>query len=207
MTCAEVREAAAELVLGTLDGSARAAVVTHLAACPACRAEVESLTRVTDALWLSAPEAEPSPGFETRVLRAYGGEPARPRRALRRVLAAAAAVALLAAGIAVGSLRTARPAQAAGAMLDQTHAPVGHAVVAAGAVPYLFVTVDSWAHSGDYVVEVVRHDGSHVAVAPIHLDGGRGAAGARLPVPYRDVRAVWVSDPAHLEWCGFVLPG
>jgi anti-sigma factor RsiW len=200
-----VREAAAELVLGTLDGSQRAAVVGHLATCAACRTEVEELTRVTDALWLSAPEAEPGPGFETRVLRALGGEPARTRGALRRVLAVAAGILLLVAGMAVGSVRTARPAQAAGPMLDESRAPVGHAVVAAGAVPYVFVTVDSWGHSGDYVVEVVRDDGSHVAVAPIHLAGGRGAAGARLPVPYRDVRAVWVTDAAHVEWCGFRL--
>ena len=67
MTCAEVREAAAELVLGTLDGERRAATAAHLATCAACRSEVEDLTRVTDALWLVAPEAEPPAGFESRV--------------------------------------------------------------------------------------------------------------------------------------------
>jgi hypothetical protein len=54
-------------------------------------------------------------------------------------------------------------------------------------------------------VEVIRGDGSHVAVAPIRLTGGRGAAGGPLPVPYRDVRAVWVTDAAHTEWCAFRL--
>jgi hypothetical protein len=52
----------------------------------------------------------------------------------------------------------------------------------------------------------VRADGSHVAVAPIHLGAdGRGEAGGRLTVPFRDVRAVWVTDTAHTEWCAFRL--
>lgn len=201
MTCAEVRDAAVELVLGTLDGSRRGEVVAHLASCADCRAEVESLTRVTDALWLVAPEAEPGEGFESRVLRATV-----PRRGwARRALAVAAVLVALVGGLVLGSVRTARPALAEGPMLDAGRARVGRAVVAAGTVPYVFVSVDAWGHSGDYVVEVVRADGSHVAVTPIHLDGGRGAAGGRLPVPYRDVRAVWVTDAAHSEWCAYRL--
>jgi anti-sigma factor RsiW len=199
VTCAEVREAAAELVLGALDGSRRGLVVAHLAGCAGCRAEVEELTRVTDALWLAVPEAEPPAGFETRVLRRTA------RRPWRRVLLAAAAVLLVAAGAVLGSLRAAPPATAAsGPMLDESRAPVGTAVVGHSSV---FVTVDGWGESGDYVVEVVRRDGTHVAVAPIRVDGGRGQAGGRLTVPYGDVRAVWVTDPAHTEWCAYRLPG
>jgi anti-sigma factor RsiW len=199
VTCGEVREAAAELVLGTLDGSRRGAVVAHLASCAGCRAEVEELTRVTDALWLAVPEAEPPAGFETRVLRRTA------RRPWRRVLLAAAAVLLLLAGVVVGSVGASRPASAAsGPMVDQGRARVGTAVVGRS---YVYVAVDSWGESGDYVVEVVRRDGTHVAVAPIRVDGGRGQAGGRLTVPYGDVRAIWVTDPAHTEWCAYRMPG
>jgi hypothetical protein len=117
-------------------------------------------------------------------------------------------VLLVAGGVVAASLRGPASARAAGPMLDTARARVGHAVVAApsgGAPAYVFVTVDAWGESGDYEVEVIRRDGTHVAVAPIHLTGGRGEAGGRLPVPYGDVRAVWVTDPAHTEWCAFRL--
>lgn len=206
MTCAEVREAAAELVLGTLDGERRAATAAHLATCAACRREVEELTRVTDALWLVAPEAEPPAGFESRVLRAAG----RPRRRTRgRVLLVAAALVLVAAGVVAGQAggsRQARPAPlAAGRMYDTAHAAVGRAVVSGGTPAFVYVALDDWGHDGEYLVEVIRRDGTHVPVGPIHLTAGRGSAGGPLPVPYDDVRAVWVTDPEHTEWCGFRL--
>jgi hypothetical protein len=208
VTCDEVRDAAAELVLGTLDGERRAAVVAHLPGCAACRADVEALADVADALWLAAPEAEPPAGFEVAVLRSVRGGRRRGSARARRLLAAAAAVLLLAAGVAAGSLRGA-PAtrQAAGPMLDTGRHPVGHAVVSGGDPAYVYVTVDAWGDGGDYVVEVIRDDGAHVRVAPIHLAAGRGSAGGPLPVPYGDVRAIWVTDAAHTEWCAFRLPG
>jgi anti-sigma factor RsiW len=198
VNCAEVRESAAELVLGTLDGERRAHVVAHLASCAACRAEVADLTRVTDALLLAAPEAEPPAGFESRVLAR-----ARPRRGALapRLLAAAAAVAVLA--VALVAVRPAREHEVAGPMRDRSRAVVGHVVVSGGMPAYVYVTVDRWGDSGDYVVEVVRRDGGHVAVTPIHLTAGRGSAGGPLPVAFADVRAVWVTDPAHGEWCAF----
>ncbi len=199
MTCAEVREHAAELVLGTLDGETRALVVGHLASCASCRAEVADLTRVTDALWLTAPEAEPPAGFESRVLRAV-----RPRRRLwsPRLLATAAAVLVFAAAFVVVARPSGAP-EAAGAMLDRSRTAVGHAVVHGGSPSYVYVTLDHWGDGGDYVVEVIRKDGSHVVVTPIHLTGGRGSAGGPLPVAFGDVKAVWVTDRAHTEWCAF----
>jgi hypothetical protein len=90
-------------------------------------------------------------------------------------------------------------------MLDGHATRVGSAVVAGGSPAYVYVTLDGWGASGDYLVEVIRGDGTHVRVAPIHLDAGRGSAAAPLPVPYREVRAVWVTDAAHTEWCAFRL--
>lgn len=201
MNCAEVREHAAELVLGTLDGPTRAAVVTHLASCAACRDEVASLARVADALWLAAPEAEPSAGFETRVLDAVSA----PRRTWPvRWLAAAAVLVLVAVGLVLASSRSA-PARAAGPMRAQDHSVVGHAVVSGGTPAYVYVSVDGWGESGSYVVEVVRRDGTHVPVAPIRISGGHGAAGGPLPVAFGEVRAVWVTDAGHQEWCAYRL--
>jgi anti-sigma factor RsiW len=197
VTCAEVRENAAEYVLGTLDGADRAAVAGHLAACAGCRAEVESLARVTDTLWTGSPEAEPSAGFESRVLRAVR----RPRRRVARWAVALAAAAAL-AGLGVVVRPAPRPV-AAGALLDGSRTVVGHASVSGGATPYVHVAVDDWGHDGEYLVEVVRRDGTFARVAPITLAGGRGVAGGPLPVPYADVRAVWVTDAAHEEWCAF----
>jgi anti-sigma factor RsiW len=203
MTCTEVREQVPEYVLGTLDGAARATVAAHLLGCPACRAEAESVARATDALWALAPEAEPPAGFESRVLRAVA--PRRSRRPARWAAALAAAAALVLTGFLARPLPSARPV-AAGAMVDDRRAVVGHAAVSGGALPYVHVAVDGWGNDGEYVVEVVRADGSFVRVAPIRLVGGRGVAGAPLPVPYADVRAVWVTDAAHTEWCAFRVP-
>ena len=39
--CAALREVAADLALGALDGSARGEALAHVARCPACRAHVQ----------------------------------------------------------------------------------------------------------------------------------------------------------------------
>jgi anti-sigma-K factor RskA len=108
LTCAAVRELAAELALDVLDGDERAAALAHLQTCAECRDEVASLTRAGDELFLLVPEATPAPGFEQRVLDrlAEPGGPSRargpvlPRRAQRRrrLLAAAAALAAVVLG-------------------------------------------------------------------------------------------------------------
>ena len=207
MTCAEVRENAAEYVLGTLDGVERAALVAHLASCAACRADIASLSRVTDALWLTAPAEEPPEGFESRVLgavRRRAGAGARAGRPwLRTALLAAAAVLLVLAGVALSPTRA--RTVAAGPMLDRARSVVGHAAVSGGTEPYVHVSVTDWGESGTYWVDVLRDDGTFARVAPITLTHGRGTAGGPLPVPYGDVKAVWVTDAAHTEWCSFRL--
>jgi hypothetical protein len=121
MTCADVQEVAPELALDLLTGPERAAALTHLAGCAACRSDVASLTDVGEAMLSIAPEVPPSAGFESRVisrisaLRTGGGPsagagpgpvadpgpghvsdpgpgPGRRRRPGRRVVVAAAAV-------------------------------------------------------------------------------------------------------------------
>jgi hypothetical protein len=69
-TCAWVREAAPEFVLGTLDGFERVDLVDHISQCARCREDISALsTSINDLAVLAEPMA-PSPGFEERVLAA-----------------------------------------------------------------------------------------------------------------------------------------
>lgn len=77
LACEDVRAEAAELALGILPGARRAACLEHLEHCPACRRLVDELAQTADSLLVLAPRAEPSAGFEERVLAAL---PPRPRQ-------------------------------------------------------------------------------------------------------------------------------
>jgi hypothetical protein len=57
------------LALG-LGGPEEAARVGHIAVCATCAAQLEDLVAVAGTLSLLAPEADPPPGFEGRVLEA-----------------------------------------------------------------------------------------------------------------------------------------
>lgn len=103
MTCAEVHDLAAELALGGVAGSERAAALAHLARCDACRTLVDQLARAADNLLLLTPAVEPPPGFESRVLaRIAAAEPVPLRPSRRRLWLGVAAVALVAAMSGVG---------------------------------------------------------------------------------------------------------
>src|SRR3954447_12051519 len=100
------------LALGLLDPAHTRAVEEYLAACPACRRDLEDLTAVTHLLGEVPPEAllEGPPDGDLvlrRTLRQMRVEAAaeRRRRFVPRVAAAVAAVAVLAGGgVAAGRL-------------------------------------------------------------------------------------------------------
>jgi len=96
LDCPEVRAQLPEFVLGVLDGDARADVVAHIDHCAACRGQVTELSETADAVLLLAPEAEPPPGFERRVVTHLfdGRRVSRWRTAKIVALVAAAAVIL-----------------------------------------------------------------------------------------------------------------
>ena len=102
MSCAEVRELAAELALGILSGAERAEVLLHVNGCSRCQAYVAELTEAADAIPQLAPEAEPPPGFEARVLQRLG---AGERRSRRRWIAAVASVAAAAMIVSITVVR------------------------------------------------------------------------------------------------------
>src|SRR5215468_3198036 len=101
-SCAQFREVAPELALGVLGGAERAEAIIHANGCARCQALVTELTEVADALPLLAPEREPPPGFEQRVLAAGR---ARRRRVTRRWFASVAAVAAAAAILSITIVR------------------------------------------------------------------------------------------------------
>jgi hypothetical protein len=73
MNCHPTRETFAEYLLGDLDPSALAEVQTHLASCPACREELESLSAVWAKLGV-LPREQPGPDLRRRfygMLEAY----------------------------------------------------------------------------------------------------------------------------------------
>src|SRR5919197_3653345 len=72
MGCDQVRELASELALGIAAGEERDRALRHLSSCPACRRLVAELSSVGDELLLLAPEHQPPPELESRVLADFG---------------------------------------------------------------------------------------------------------------------------------------
>src|SRR3954468_21182393 len=91
--CAEVRGLIPELAMGVAPGDERAAALTHIETCADCRQVLEDTSATVDELLLLAPEHEPPPGFDARVIESVS--PARPRRwNVSKGLLAAAAIVL-----------------------------------------------------------------------------------------------------------------
>ena len=100
--CAEVRDLAPELAVNIVGGPERAEALDHMSECGPCRAYVAELAEAADALTLLAPEAEPPPGFERRVIAAIG---AGRRRSWRRLAMVAASVAAATAIVSIVGVR------------------------------------------------------------------------------------------------------
>ena len=157
MGCEQVRELAPELALGIAAGDERDSALRHLGGCAACRQLVSELSAVGDELLLLAPEREPPPGFESRVLGAIA-EPPRPRRRLQ---------ALAGGGLAPAGWMRARhwAAVAAGAVL----------VAALGAGSVYRATAGDRQLADSYRAVLSEGQGSAFAAAP--LQGSRGRVG------------------------------
>jgi anti-sigma factor RsiW len=114
MNCEELRENLAAWLDGELDTPRADAASRHAASCAACAARADALRKTVEACRTWA-DAEPPAGLAWRAARAAG--PVRVRaRVWRMGLAAAAAVALLAAGL----------------LIFRTEAPKGPAVASSG---------------------------------------------------------------------------
>lgn len=195
--CAELREVAPELALGAVSGDERAQAVAHLTTCPACRQLVNDLTRVADDLLLVAPEVEPPPGFESRVLARLGDEMKPRRRAWRSLAAVAAAAALVVFGGVVGATlvddgERAQPVRTALAISASGRSTCR--VVLTGEDPTsLVVSLDGPpGTSFGYVVEAQPAKGKPVPVGEFRLNDGHGILATTVDLDADDVRSVRV---------------
>src|SRR3954468_13552994 len=220
MTCEQTRNLASELALGIADGAERAAALEHLAGCAECRRAVAELSEVTDELLLRAPEREPPPGFESRVLAQLVPAPParrrrwRPARALL-VLAPAAVTAAIAAVVVLGATSDDRRlagqyrealAVAHGSSFEAArlrapgNVPAGVVYAYRGRPSWLFVYLYSGHRSEQYRPELALRSGHRVAVPAFRIDPAPGSGGRTIAVDLHDVASVRLvgADPGDV---------
>ena len=214
LDCSDVRDAAPEFALGVLDGDARADVVLHLDRCPACRTVVAELAETADAIALLAPEAEPPPGFEQRVLEAVAGAERRRRWRTAKLVAVVAAAAAIVSVVGVRvidetrgpSTSVAAPALASVPMVGADGQRVGRLdVVDDGTVASLSLTVGYALADGEYRVVLVDGDGARQGLGTVRVVSGSGSwsGSARLGSTAAKLALV---DPTGRERCWAELP-
>jgi predicted anti-sigma-YlaC factor YlaD len=197
--CEDIRMELAEFALGTLSGRDRAQVLEHLDSCPGCSAEMASLSSVADSMLQLAPEADPTPGFELRIVERLNVEtPHRSRRRVRGIAQLAAAAVLLAAlgvggGFVLGNHRGASPSTA---LLAPNGRDLGQVFVTTGSPSWIYMIVgdDNW--SGVVSCRVVLKNGVTETVGSFALAGGYGAWSAEVNAAGSQVKTAQVVD-AH----------
>jgi hypothetical protein len=199
MDCTELETVAAELALGIADGAERAAALSHLARCPACRALLDDLVSVADGLLLLGPAVEPPLGFETRVRDRLSGAGLPVRRRWRRRAGLTAAAILIA--VSVGGLIGRETSGAARQVMTTAEARwldgTCRMVAFSGHPTELVVRLDEPGEgTSDYNVLVEpAHGGPAVPLGAIHIQDGRGVLDAVVPAAAGRVSAIRVVTP------------
>jgi Putative zinc-finger len=206
--CAEVRDLIPELAAGVASGDERARALAHLADCARCRQELEDAAEVVDDLVLLAPEHEPSPGFETRVLAALAPRPARRTHRVPVLLMRAAAVvlvAVLSAGLTWWHTRDDRALASryrqtlavadgryltAAAVSTPTGAEAGHLFAYQGSPSWIFVTLTAAPESGTYTIQLVTRDKRTIRGGTCTVTNGAGYYGTAIKLPVSDIERV-----------------
>jgi hypothetical protein len=210
MECRQVRDLAPELALGIAEGDERDAALRHLVGCAECRELVVDLSSIGDELLLLAPDREPPPGFESRVL-ARIAEPAtyrspqplvRPKRWFALAAATAAFAATLGGGVVFWATaddrRVAEEYQAVlsqgqgdfflAAPLEASQDRVGTVFGYQGDPSWAMVTLQpSFQEEGRFQVEVVTRDGRYLRIGDAVLGGAQRTWGGQLPVDFSAV--------------------
>ncbi len=219
MSCAEVRELAPELALGILSGAERAEVLLHVNGCSRCQAYVAELTEAADAIPQLAPEAEPPPGFEARVLQRVG---AGERRSRRRWIAAVASVAAAAMIVSITVVRviesndsssapsaspTTRPGKPVAVPMELTAAPLpagwayvmsdGHGVA---------VSVSYGMESGGYAVQVKSPNGDAETIGTMTVSDNHGSWTGRSSRPIKAGSTISLVDATGAAVCHGTVP-
>ena len=212
LSCPDIELLAPEVALGIVSATERASTLDHLRQCQRCQRLVDDLSTVADGLLLMAPEAEPSIGFESRVLAATGAserlEHRRPRRRWSRVAVAAVAALVLGsasvlAGVAVQDdggtdrqpIRTALAVNANGRATCRVFA-------FGDKQAWVFVHLETphdW--SADYTVEVTTaRDGEVQNLGDLRLQAGVATLGATVDVPAKHLRSIRVLKTSGELW-------
>ncbi|MHA6792389.1 anti-sigma factor family protein [Pseudonocardia bannensis] len=200
--CEHYRDSAPELALGMMTGRERAAALTHLQCCPACRALVEGLTRIHDRLRALIPDAEPQPGFESRVLDRL--HPVRPTAGRRMAAAIAVAVVLLGLGWAFVANTAPGPpgAVAAGqrsvlfAALTTKGREIGQAYAYPGEPSWLYMYLEAGRPGGMVTCTLLFRDGTGMTSDPIPIVAGDAFWGGPAPVDRTMLTGLQVTDEA-----------
>ncbi len=173
-----VTDLAPELALGILPEAEAEAARDHMRTCPACSAEVASLTPVADRLLELVPGTEPPLGFERRVLAAVSPSSTRRlrfhHRSLLTVVSAAAAAAIVfgTVGWIAGRGTTSHHVRTA-AELVASGRDVGE-VEAYGHPAWLSVSVHGVANADRVTCLVVGKDGNVRTMGSFDLVKGSG---------------------------------
>jgi hypothetical protein len=191
-----------EFALGTLSGRSRAVVLAHLEACAHCNAEVESMADVADKLLWLAPEAEPSLGFETRLIERFRGGDARRRTLRRQRVGVFAVAAMLAAviGVGVGAIVTnhgARNSPSAtvrpttGRLMSGGEV-LGDVTISSGSPSWMIMDIDAGVLSGTVWCQVTLANGHTETVGKYTIADGYGSWIAPIKGSGSDVRSARV---------------
>src|SRR5262245_6257027 len=214
MDCAQLADAAPELALGILPGDERAAALAHLDECPSCQQQVGSLVGLADQLLLLTPTAEPSAGFEQRVLAslAIPATSARPSRTRRRATRATIAALALAAGIILAvalwwSSQTTPTPLVAEKMRTSNGTVVGEALVHRERPAVLFMSLPGWAAQvtpyGDagaaYTLRIERRD-APATLLPVSMTADASWT-TTLDFDPRTITSVAMVDSQGRVWC------
>jgi hypothetical protein len=208
MSCEVCRSLVAEIALGVLHGRERAEALAHLEHCPACQHELLLLGDLADRLIGLTPSAEPSAGFETRVLAALraGSEPpaatlpaapltVRPafrRRHVRRVVLVLAAASVAVVGGVSGWIvghhdasPSYAPVASAGyvkvANLVADRQVVGQVVVTGGGEPWVYMAMSTTLGDRKVTCQLREQDGHAVTLGTFKLKDGSGYWAAPIP--------------------------
>jgi len=196
VTCADVRDAAAEFALDILEPLERSTVAAHLLRCPECRAEVEGMQESARRLLDLVPGTEPPVGFDHRVLERVG-VPISPARRRFRLVAVMAAAVLIILGSTFGAVvehggHSSHPALASAPFVAQGRT-VGLVNVYGGPSPWIEMSVKDLNARGRVTCELVT-SGGLVSLGSFDLVNGAAYWGASERSGFTGVSGVRIVD-------------
>jgi hypothetical protein len=202
--CEAIADDLTELALGTLSGRRRSEVLDHVGSCQPCRAELEQLTIVVEAVQQLAPRVQPPLGFEQRLAeRLQGVATPRPRRYRRVGALSAVAVVVVMLAFGLGALLAPGAgdgkSQTAGTNLVKanfmSHGQVlGELLVSTDSPAWMLVTIHGGEWQGTVTCNVTFSGGQVATIGKFKLSGEYGAWAAPLPSAAGQVRSAQLID-------------